>query len=176
MGENCVQRSMLVTLVRYVSDLHLDVRTSCQIADSIGFDGQVAALNGVSHVLPEAFSSYLGKGYRIKLIEYRIFDRHLVKLGFQRTTSNFFSSSDPFLLTELTINRLKGAETWVWISSRPALRRVIITNDLTMPYLVCVMANIIKMRPKIVSYLMEMGRTDNGDSLSVRSSFFFNFS
>ena len=52
---------------------------------------------------------------------------------------------------------------------RPALRKAIITNDLSMPDLVDVVANIVLLRPLIVSYLKETGRKDEGDSLVLRS-------
>ena len=41
-----------------------------------------------------------------------------------------------------------------------------------MPHLVDVVANIIGIRPLIVSYLKETGREDDGDSLVVRSTSF----
>ena len=75
-------------------------------------------------------------------------------------------------MTEFIVNRLKGAETRDWVSSRPALKKAILTNDLSMPHLVDVVANIIGFWPLIVSYLKETGRKDDGDSLVVRSSSF----
>ena len=72
-------------------------------------------------------------------------------------------------MTEFIVNRLKGAETRDWMSSRPALKKAILTNDLSMPHLVDIVANIIGVWPLIVSYLMETGRKDDGDSLVVRS-------
>ena len=58
------------------------------------------------------------------------------------------------------------------MSSRPALKKAILTNDLSKPHLVDVVANIIGVWPLIVSYLKEPGRKDDGDSLVVRSSSF----
>ena len=55
------------------------------------------------------------------------------------------------------------------MASRPALRKAIVTNDLSMPGLVDVVANIVGVWPLIVSYLKETGRKDEGDSLVVRS-------
>ena len=121
------------------------------------------------HVLSEAFASYLGSGYQAKLIEYATFDLRLLKRCLQRTASSVFGSLDPFSLTEFVVNRLKGAETRDWMASRPALRKAIITNDLSMPGLVDVLANIVGVWPLIVSYLKENGRKDEGDSLVVRS-------
>ena len=58
------------------------------------------------------------------------------------------------------------------MSSRPAVRKAILTNDLGMAHLVDVVANIIGVWPLIVSYLKQTGRKDDGDSLVVRSSSF----
>ena len=52
----------------------------------------------------------------------------------------------------------------------PALRKAIITNDLSMPGLVDMVANIFGVWPLVVSYLKETGRKDDGDSLMVRFS------
>ena len=52
---------------------------------------------------------------------------------------------------------------------RPALRKAIITNILSMPDLVNVVANIVGVWPLIVSHLKETGRKDEGNSLVVRS-------
>ena len=92
-----------------------------------------------------------------------------MKRCLQRTASSVFGSLDPFSLTEFIVNRLKGAETRDWMASRPALRKAIITNELSMPGLVDVVANIVGVWPLIVSYLKETGRKDEGDSLVVRS-------
>ena len=67
------------------------------------------------------------------------------------------------------MNRLKGAESRDWMAFRPALRKAIITNDLSMPDLVNVVANIVGVWPLVVSYLKETGRKDEGDSLGVKS-------
>ena len=73
-------------------------------------------------------------------------------------------------MTEFIVNRLKCAETRDWMSSRPALKKAILTNDLSMPHLVDVGANIIGVWPLIVSCLKETGRKDDGGSLVLRSS------
>ena len=92
-----------------------------------------------------------------------------MKRCLQRTASFVFGSLDPFSLTEFFVNRLKVAETQDWMASRPAFRKVIITNELSMPGLVDVVANIVGVWPLIVSYLKETGRKGEGDSLVVRS-------
>ena len=79
-------------------------------------------------------------------------------------------------MTKFIVNRLQGAETRDWMSSRAALRKAILTNDLGMPHLVDVVANIISVWPLIFSYLKETGRKDDGDSLVVRSSSFYHVS
>ena len=104
------------------------------------------------------------------LVEYPTFDLRLLKRCLQRTTASVFGSLDPFSMTEFVVNCLKGAETRDWMASRPALRKAIITNDLSMPGLVDVVANIVGAWPQVVSYLKETGRKDDGDSLVVRSS------
>ena len=73
-------------------------------------------------------------------------------------------------MTEFVINRLKGGETRDWMASCPALRKAIITNDLSMPGLVDVVANIVGVWPLVVLYLKETGGKDNGDNLVVRYS------
>ena len=75
-------------------------------------------------------------------------------------------------MTEFIVNRLKVAETRDWMSSRPALKKAILTNDLSLPHLVDVVANIIGVRPLIDSYLKKTGRKDDSDSRVVRSPFF----
>ena len=62
-----------------------------------------------------------------------------------------------------------------WMSSQPALRNDLLTNDLRMPHLVDIVANIIAVWPLIVFYLKETGWKDDGDSLVVRSSYFDSF-
>ena len=83
-----------------------------------------------------------------------------------------FGSLDGLAINEFIVNRLKGAETRDWMSSRPALKKAILTNELSMPHLVDVVANIIGVWPLIVFYLKERGRKDDGDSVVVRSSCF----
>ena len=60
----------------------------------------------------------------------------------QRTAASVLGRLDPISMTEFVVNQLKGTEIWDWIASRPALRRAIITNDLSMPGLVNVVADI----------------------------------
>ena len=145
---------------------------------SIGSDGgcigaSVASISGGSTVLVEDFCEYLGSGYRQKLIDYPVFDLRLFRRCLQRTASSVFGSLDGLAMTVFIVNRLKRAETRDWMSSRPALKKAILTNDLSMPHLVDVVANIIGVWPLIVSYLKETGRKDDSDSLVVRSPSFW---
>ena len=70
-------------------------------------------------------------------------------------------------MTEFIVNRLKGAESWDWMASRPALKKAILTSSLAMPELVDVVASIVGVWPLIVAFPKETVRKDNGDSLAV---------
>ena len=118
----------------------------------------------------EAFCEYLGNGYRRKLIDYPVFDLRLFRRCLQRTAYSMFGSLDELAMTEFIVNRLKGAETRYWMSFRPALKKAILTNDLSMSHLVDVVANIIGVWPLIVSYLKETGRKDDADGIMARYS------
>ena len=161
----------MAILDRYSSDPHQEVTLLGRVVDALGSDVAVASIIGGSTVLVlvEAFSEYLGCGYRQKLIDYPVFHLRLFRRCLQRTSSSVFGSLEGLAMTEFIVNRLKGAETRDWMSSRPALKKAILTNDLSMPHLVDVVANIIGVWPLIVSYLKETGRKDDGDSLVVRS-------
>ena len=163
----------MATLDRYSSDLHQENSALGRVVDALGPDVSVASINGGSTVLVEAFCDYLGSGYRQKLIDYPVFDLRLFRRCVQRTASSVFGSLDGLAMTEFIVNRLKGAETRDWMSSCPALKKAILTNDLSMPHLYDVVANIIGVWPVIVSYLKQRGRKDDGDSLVVRSPSFW---
>ena len=163
------RRVCVAVLSRFSANTTLEATVLGKILDAAGPDTAVVSLHGGPHVLVEAFVNYLGSGYQTKLIEYPTFDLRLLKRCLQRTASSVFGSLDPFSLTEFLVNRLKGAETRDWMTARPALRKAIITHDLSMPGLVDVVANIVGVWPLIVSFLKETGRKDEGDSLVVRS-------
>ena len=163
------RRVCVAVLNRFSANTTLEATVSGKILDAAGPHAAVASLHGGPHMLAEAFANYLRSGYQTKLIEYPTFDLRLMKRCLQRTASFVFGSLDPFSLTEFIVNRLKGAETRDWMASRPALRKAIINNELSMPGLVDVVANIVGVWPLIVSYLKETGRKDEGDSLVVRS-------
>ena len=163
------RRVCVAVLNRFSANTTLVATVLGKILEAAGPDTAVVSLHGGPHVLAEAFASYLGSGYQAKLIEYPTFDLWLLKRCLQRTASSLFGSLDPFSLTEFVVNRLKEAKTRDWMASRPALRKAVITNDLSVPALVDVVANIVGVWPLIVSYLKETGRKDEGDSLVVRS-------
>ena len=159
------RRVCVAVLSRLSANTTLEVIFLAKIVDAAGPDTSVVSLHGGPHVLAEAFTSYLGSGYRAKLLEYPTFELRLLKRCHQRTAASLFGSLDPFSMTEFVLKRLKGAETGDWIASRPALRKAIITNDLSMPGLVDEVANTVGVWPLVVSYLKETGRKDDGDSL-----------
>ena len=165
------KRGCVATPDRYSSELHQEITALGRMVVALGPDVSVASISGGSTVLVEAFCEYLGSGYRQKLTDYPVFDLRFFRRCPQRTASSVFGSLDGLAMTEFIVNRLKGAETRDWMSSRPALKKAILTNDLSMPHLVDVVANIIGVWPLIVSYLKETGRKNDGDSLVVRSSF-----
>ena len=166
------KRVCVASLDRYSSDPYQEISALGRMVDALGPDVSVASISGGSTVLVEAFCEYLGRGYRQKLIDYPVFDLRLFRRCLQRTASSVFGSLDGLMMTKFIVNRLKGAETRDWMSSRPALKKAILTNDLSMPHLVDVVANIIGVWPLIVSYLQETGRKDDGDSFVVRSPSF----
>ena len=166
------RRVRVATLDRYSSDPHQEISILFRIVNALGLDVSVVSISSGSTVLVEAFCGYLGSWYCQKLIEYPSFDLRLFKRCLQRTASSVFGSLDGLAMTEFIVNRLKGAETRDWMYCRPTLRKALLTNDLSTPHLVDVVANIIGVWPYIVSCLNERGRRDDGDSLVLRSSCF----
>ena len=164
------QRVCVAVLSRFSANTNLEATILDKVLDAAGPDTSVVSLHGGPHVLAEAFASYLGSEHRAKIVEYPTFDLRLLRLCLQRSAASVFGSLDPFSMSEFVINRLKGAETRDWMASRLALRKAIITNDLSMPGLVDLVTNIVGVWPLDMSYLKETGRKDDGDSLVVRSS------
>ena len=167
------KRVCVATLDRYSSDPHQEISALGRVVDALGPDVSVASISGGWTVLVEAFCEYLGSGYRQKLIDHPVFDLRLFRRCLERTSSTVFGSLDGLAMTEFIVNRSKGAETRDWMSSRLALKKASLTNDLSMPHLVDVVANIIGVWRLIVSYLKETGRKHDGDCLVVRSSSFW---
>ena len=141
--KSTIRRVCVAVLNRFNANTTLEATSLVKILDAAGPDTSVVSLHGGPHVLAEVFASYLGSGYHAKLVEYPTFDLWLLKRCLQRTAASVFGSLDPFSMTEFVVNRLKGAETRDWMASRPALRKAIITNDLSMPGLVDVVAKIV---------------------------------
>ena len=164
-----LRRVCVAVLDRFSANTTLEATVLGKLLDAAGPDAAVVSLHGGPHVLAEAFANYLGSGYQTKLVEYPTFDLRLLKRCLQRTASFVFGSLDPFSSTEFIVTRLKGVEKRDWMASGPALRKAIITHDLSLPELVNVVANVVGVWPLIVSYLKETGRKDEGDSLVVRS-------
>ena len=166
------RRVCMATLDRYSSDAHQEVSALGRLIDALVPEMSVVSISGGSTIVVEALCEYLSSGYRQKLIDYPSFDLRLFKRCLQWTASRLFGSLDGFAMTEAIVSWLRGAETRECMSSRPALRKAIFTNDLDMPHLVDIVAIMIDVWPLIVSYMKETGRKDNGYSLVVR---FFSF-
>ena len=113
-------------------------------------------------------ASYLGCGYRAKLVEYPINDLRLMKRCFQWTAASMTESLDLFSMRNLVVKRLKRAKIRVRVASRPTLGKAIISNDIPMPSLVDVVAKEWEW-PLVISYLKETGRINDGGSLLVTS-------
>ena len=164
------RRVCVAVLSRFSANTTPVATILAKIVDAAGPDTSVVSLHGGPQVLAEAFASYLGSGYRAKLVEYPTFDIRPLKHWLQRTAASVFGRLDPFSMTEFVVYRLKGADTRDWMASRLALRKTIVTNGLRMPGLVDVVENIVGVWPLVVSYWKETGRKNHGDSLVVRSS------
>ena len=162
------RRVCVATLDRYSSEPHQEVTALGRVMDTLGPDVSVASINGGSTVLVEAFCKNLGNGYRQKLIDYPVFVLRLFRRCLQRTASIAFGTLDGLTKTEFVVNRLKGPETRDCKSSRPALKKANLNNDLSMPHLVDVVANISGVWLLIVSYLKDTGRKYDGDCLVLR--------
>ena len=154
-GMEIFWRVCVATLDRYSSDPHPEISALGRIVDALEPDLSVASNNGGSTVLVEAISEYLGSRYRQKLIDYPFFELRLFKRFLKQTASSVFGSLDGLPMKDFIINRLRYAKTRDWMSSRLALKKAILTNDLSMPHLVDVVANIIGVWPLIVSHLKE---------------------
>ena len=75
----------------------------------------------------------LGTAYRAKVVKYQVIDPRLFKRCLQGTAASVFGGLDPFSMTEFVVKHLKDPETQDWMASRSALRRTIITNELSTP-------------------------------------------
>ena len=136
------------------------------------FQWFVVSISGWLTILVEACCEYLCSGYRQKLIDYPSFDLRLIKRCLQRRVFSVFDSLEGLAKIKFFANRLKGAETRYWMSSRPALRKAILSNDFGMPHLMDIVANIIGVWSLTFSYLKETVRKDDRASHVVMYSFF----
>ena len=166
------RRVCVATLDRYSGNPYREIAALGQVVDAMGPDVSVVSISGGLAVLVETFCEHLGSGYPQKLTDYPFFDLCLFKRCMKRTASCVFGSLDGLAKNKFVVSRLKDAETRNWMSSRPALKKAILTNDLGMPHFMDVVANIIGVLPVIVSYLKETRRKYDGNSLVVRSSCF----
>ena len=137
------------------------------VVAGVGGTTSLVAVSGGSHVLADSYGESLGSGYSQKLVEYLVFDLRLLKRCLQKVSSSACGSLDPFSMTEFIVTRLRGAEHRDWMMSRSSLRHAIITGELSMPSLVEVVSNIVRMWPLIMFYLRETGGKTDGDSLVV---------
>ena len=160
-------RVSAAVLSKYSGEASLDAAVFGQLLSVVGPAVSFAAVVGGSHVLRDTFVEFAGIGYREKLVEYPILDLKLLRRCLEKCASVVFGSLDPFPKTEFIIVRLNGANHKDWMASRHALRRAVVSGDLSMPSLVEVVGNIVGVWPLIVSYLKETGRKTNGDSLVV---------
>ena len=147
------RRVCVAVLDRLSGNVSEEVVVLGRIIDSIGPDVRVVSVQGGPHALAEAYVIFLGSGYQQKLIEYPLFDLHLFKRCLQKTAPSVFGTLDPYSMTELLVNRLKGAEGRDWMASRPVLKKAILTSSLAMPELVDVVANVVGVWPLIVAFL-----------------------
>ena len=166
----------VATLDRYSSDPHQEVSALGRIINALGSEVWVVSISVRSTILVEAFCEYLGSGYRQKLIDYTSFDLRRFQRCLQWTASSVLGTLDGFAMTVFFVNRPKGTKTRDGMSSRPTLKRAILTNHMGMLHLVDILANIVGVWPLIVPYLKKTGRKDDSDSLVVKSSSFDCFS
>ena len=124
-----------------------------RLVDALGPEVSVVSISGGLTILLEVFCEYVGSGYRQKLIDYPCFFLRLFKRCLQWRASSVTSSLDGFAMTEFIVNGLKGAETRDWMSFCPFLKKAILANDLVMPHIEAVLANINGVWPLIVSFL-----------------------
>ena len=164
--------SCVSTLDRHSGNDHQEVSTLSSVIDRLRLDVSVVSTNGGSTNLLETFCKYLGSGYQQKLIDYPCFDSRLFKRCLQPTASRVFGNLHGFAMTEFIVYRLKGAQKQDYMFSRPVSKKAILTNDLGIPHLVDIVANIIGVWPLIVPYLKETGRKYDDDNRVVRSSSF----
>ena len=117
-------------LDRFSSSVNEEVVVLGRIIDAHGLNVRVVSAHGGPRALVEAYVNYLGSKYQQKLIENPLINLRLFKHCLQRTASIVFGTLDPYSLAEFIVNRLKGAESRDWMTSRPALKKAIKSSSL----------------------------------------------
>ena len=151
----------------FSSDAWQELSEPGSVGAAVAASASFFAVSGRSNMLADTYRDYLGIEYDRKPVDYPIFDLRLLKRCLQKASSSVFGSLDPFSMTEFIVPRLKGAEHRDWMMSRSGLRRAITTGELSMPSLLEVVSNILRVWPLIVVYLKETGRRTDGDNLVV---------
>ena len=152
-GEKAKISSVCLAVVsRFGSNISVEATILGRILDAACLDVSIVSVHGRPHVLVEVFSSYVCSGYGSGLVEYPLFNLRLIKRCLQRTAETVLGSRYPFSKTKFVINCPKGVETRFWITSRHALRKAIITNDLSILLLVDAVEIIFWVWPLVVSY------------------------
>ena len=166
------RRVCVATLDRYSCDLHREISALDQLVDALGPDISVVSISAGSNLLVKAFCEFLGSGYRQKLIDYPSFDLRIFSVVCNGQLLSPFGSLQGFGMTEFIVNRPMNVEIRDWMSSCPAQKEAILTNNLSMPHLVDVLTKITGVSPLFVFYLNETGRKDDGNRLVMRPSSF----
>ena len=99
-----------------------------------------------SHLLRGTHVEIVCSGHRERLLEYTVFDLKLLKRCFQKYASAC-GSTNQFPMMGFINVRLRGAEQKKCISSRYSLRCAVGIAELSMPFLVEVVANILVCGP-----------------------------
>ena len=168
--ESTFRRVCVAVLSEFSANTTLEATILVTILDAAGPDASLVFLHGGPHIVSEAFASYLGNGYHVKLVDCPTFDLRQMKRCLRWTAASVIGILDPFSLTEFVVRRFRDAENWEGMAFCPALRKAIIANVISITGLVNVVANIIGVWPLVVLYLEKTGCKDDGDSLIVRSS------
>ena len=153
----------MVVLGKELGDARRETAVLGRLLGVVRTSESLVALVGRSNVMGNSCIKFMGSWYREKLVEYNAFDLRYP----QKCVSVVFGSMDLFCKTEINVAILKGTEHRDWMASQHAMRRAVVTGDLSIPSLVELLANVVCACPLIVSYLKETGRKTGGDSLMV---------
>ena len=145
----------VVVLSKYSEDASRDVAVIGQLLTFVGPSVSLVALVGGPHVLRNMYIEFSRSVYREKMVEYPTIDLRLLKSCLLKCASVVFGSLAQSSMTEFIIVRLKGAEHKEWMAPRHALRRAVVTGDLSMPSLVELVGHILGVWPLIVSFLKD---------------------